>query len=69
MKKLLSIFAVAATLFAFTFNEDMADSIVNQFNKYAATYPQEKAYLHLDKPYYTAGETIWLKAYLIYHSL
>lgn len=65
MKKLASIFAVAATLFAFTFNEDLADSIVSQFNKYAATYPQEKAYLHLDKPYYTAGETIWLKAYLI----
>jgi TonB-dependent SusC/RagA subfamily outer membrane receptor len=65
MKKLLSIFAVAATLFAFTFNEDLADSIVNQFNKYAGTYPQEKAYLHLDKPYYTAGETIWFKSYLI----
>lgn len=65
MKKLLSIFAAAAMLFAFTFNEDLAESIVNQFNKYAGTYPQEKAYLHLDKPYYTAGETIWLKAYLI----
>lgn len=65
MKKVLSIFAVAATLFAFTFNEDLADTIVNQFNKYADKYPQEKAYLHLDKPYYTAGETIWLKAYLI----
>lgn len=65
MKKLFSIFAVAAMLFAFTFNEDLADSIVNQFNKYADAYPQEKAYLHLDKPYYTAGETIWLKAYLI----
>lgn len=65
MKKLLSIFAVATLLFAFTINEDMADSIVNQFNKYMGAYPQEKAYLHLDKPYYTAGETIWLKAYLI----
>lgn len=65
MKKFVSIFAVAATLCAFTFNEDLADTIVNQFNKYAGTYPQEKAYLHLDKPYYTAGETIWLKAYLI----
>lgn len=65
MKKIVSIFAVAAALCAFNFNEDLADTIVNQFNKYASTYPQEKAYLHLDKPYYTAGETIWLKAYLI----
>ncbi|RZK62932.1 MAG: hypothetical protein EOO59_01220 [Hymenobacter sp.] len=25
----------------------------------------EKAYLHLDKPVYTAGETIWLRAYVV----
>lgn len=28
--------------------------------------PQEKAYLHLDKPYYTAGDKIWFKAVLSY---
>ncbi|WP_210489789.1 TonB-dependent receptor plug domain-containing protein [Rufibacter aurantiacus] len=28
-------------------------------------YPQEKVYLHLDKPYYAAGEDIWFKAYLV----
>ena len=27
--------------------------------------PQEKVYLHTDKPYYSAGEDIWFKAYLI----
>jgi hypothetical protein len=26
--------------------------------------PTEKAYLHLDKPYYAAGDTIWFKAYV-----
>jgi TonB-dependent SusC/RagA subfamily outer membrane receptor len=25
----------------------------------------EKAYLHIDKPYYAAGETIWFSAYLV----
>ena len=25
--------------------------------------PQEKVYLHLDKPYYALGDTIWFKAY------
>ncbi|MDQ2772667.1 MAG: MG2 domain-containing protein [Bacteroidota bacterium] len=30
---------------------------------YATTLP-EKAYLHLDRPYYTSGETVWFKAYL-----
>jgi len=26
--------------------------------------PMEKVYVHTDKPYYAAGDTIWLKAYL-----
>lgn len=33
-----------------------------EFVNYA---PQEKVYLHTDKPYYSAGETIWFKAYLL----
>ena len=27
-------------------------------------YHPEKAYLHFDKPYYTAGDTMWFKAYV-----
>lgn len=27
--------------------------------------PQEKVYLHFDKPFYATGDTIWLKAYLV----
>lgn len=37
------------------------DSLVNILD---IKYPQEKIYLHLDKAYYNAGETIWFKAYL-----
>ncbi|QOI97360.1 MAG: carboxypeptidase regulatory-like domain-containing protein [Flammeovirgaceae bacterium] len=29
----------------------------------------EKAYLHLDKPYYLPGDTIWFKAYMNYNHL
>jgi len=25
----------------------------------------EKVYLHLDRPYYSAGDDIWIKAYLV----
>ncbi|MBN1414567.1 MAG: TonB-dependent receptor plug domain-containing protein [Bacteroidales bacterium] len=35
------------------------------FWKYMVKYPQQKAYLHLDRPYYYAGEIIWFKAYLV----
>ena len=37
------------------------DSLLNFLG---AHYPQEKVYLHTDKQFYTAGETIWFKAYL-----
>ena len=36
------------------------DSILNHYRK----LPQEKVYLHTDKPYYAAGDTIWFRAHL-----
>ncbi len=38
------------------------DSLITQLGE---KYPQEKIYLHFDKNYYNAGETIWFKAYLV----
>jgi hypothetical protein len=34
-------------------------------NKKNIEIPFEKAYLHLDRPYYSAGDDIWIKAYLV----
>ncbi|MFD0792185.1 carboxypeptidase regulatory-like domain-containing protein [Mucilaginibacter litoreus] len=39
-------------------------TIVTKAAQYINAYPIEKVYLHLDKPYYTAGDTIWFKAYV-----
>ena len=33
-------------------------------SKWQHTNPTEKVYLHLDKPYYAAGDDIWFKAYV-----
>jgi hypothetical protein len=38
--------------------------IDSSFRKYVNTAPQEKIHLHLDRNSYTAGETIFFKAYL-----
>ena len=36
----------------------------SSLNVLATQFPQEKIYIHYDKDYYVAGETIWFKAYL-----
>ena len=44
--------------------EDFSKIILSKLQEYRQIFPQEKAYLHLDKPYYVAGDTLWFKAYL-----
>lgn len=44
---------------------DFDQKIFNQFNNQLTNYPQEKLYLQTDKPYYSAGEEIWFKGYLV----
>jgi hypothetical protein len=50
---LLSIFSVKAQ------NVDAAIAA------YASAYSPDRAYFHYDKSAYSAGETIWFKAYLM----
>ncbi|MDD4922485.1 MAG: hypothetical protein PHS30_08435, partial [Bacteroidales bacterium] len=42
-------------------NEVAITRLTNQIK----SFPQEKLYLHIDKPYYSAGERIWFRAYLV----
>ena len=65
MRKTVLTLALLTLFFAFTFEDDLIDKIVAQFDLYNTSFPHEKVYLHLDKPYYMAGETIWFKAYLV----
>lgn len=44
---------------------DFQKTIVDRFNKLCLGFPQEKVYLHTDKPYYSAGEKLWFKGYLV----
>jgi hypothetical protein len=49
--------------------DDWTDRIVEALQAFDSRYPQEKVYLHLDKDYYAAGETIWFKAYITLQGL
>lgn len=39
--------------------------LVKSLEKFNSEYPQEKVYLHFDKPYYYTNEDLWFKAYLV----
>jgi hypothetical protein len=43
--------------------DDPMDKIVASLQQWFEAHPQEKVYLHTDKPYYLVGDTIWFKAY------
>jgi hypothetical protein len=69
VRKITLVVALTITVvcsgFVFYTNNDTLAKIAERFLAYQAKRPIEKVYLHLDKPYYAAGEDIWFKAYLV----
>lgn len=47
----------------------ISQSIEEKLDKWAITHPTEKLYVQTDKNYYYAGETVWLKGYLLQNFL
>jgi TonB-dependent SusC/RagA subfamily outer membrane receptor len=61
----LFMILVVMAIFGFTGpGDDFIGKLVDQLNKWRSERPQEKVYLHLDKPYYAVGDDIWFKAYV-----
>lgn len=64
-------FAISLIFFVLTFlsftmkTASLTEEHVINFFKTLETAQQEKLYLHLDKPYYAAGDSIWFKGYLV----
>jgi hypothetical protein len=54
---------ITIVLLSFLPSENPLERLIAGFAKYVDELPQEKIYIHFDKPYYTTGETIWFKAY------
>ncbi|MEP5612462.1 MAG: MG2 domain-containing protein, partial [Cyclobacteriaceae bacterium] len=63
--KRIFLFVIPFLFFSAAFLSEGADEVIQKLNEHLARYPQEKAYIHFDKPYYSVGETIWFKAYLL----
>ncbi|TDB60857.1 TonB-dependent receptor [Arundinibacter roseus] len=48
---------------ALHFEEDFLERIVKKMDAYQQLFIHEKVYLHIDRPHYLPGETIWFSAY------
>jgi len=67
-KKLIVIFAALVgfvSLLSAVTDDDWLSTLLAKLEKLHADYPQEKVHLHMDKPYYSIGDDIWFKAYVV----
>ena len=67
-KRLLAGLLLAAGVigvFSFTADDDIIARVERRLDEWTGSHPIEKVHLHLDKPYYAAGDDIWFKAYVI----
>jgi hypothetical protein len=62
----LTLFCSLTLLFSFAPKsyENPSVKLVSSLRHLADSIPQEKVYLHMDKPYYALGDTIWFKGYV-----
>ena len=64
-RSVLIFFLLCISGFAFAQKDTISlTTLVTKTAKLVGSYPFEKVYLHLDKPYYAAGDTAWFKAYV-----
>lgn len=62
---ILSIVLALACTGSIYAQEDGTIPLQQKFTSYQQQHLQEKIYLHTDKDFYLAGETIWFKAYIM----
>ncbi len=62
--RIFFLFLLLLASFAFVAEDDIPE-ILSRLEKFRKSYPQEKIHLHLDKPYYSIGDTIYFKAYVV----
>lgn len=61
----LILLVIVLVLGGFADEDARYRKIREALQKFTYLYPQQKIFLHLDKPVYRGGENIWVKAYLV----
>jgi hypothetical protein len=45
--------------------DPLSENLQQQFHQYQSAAPQEKLFVHTDKTFFLAGETLWFKVYAV----
>lgn len=61
----LSVLICSALFTGFSSDEDPIKELLLKIERYHDNYTSEKVHIHTDKPYYSIGDTIWFKAYVV----
>lgn len=76
MKKKLSVIKLVILLNLFTpiafaqvSSHSGTNTLVSKIEAYNSVMPVEKSFLQFDKPYYSIGDTVWFKGYLVNEAL
>jgi hypothetical protein len=66
MRKIaLILLSMLPLLVLHTHAQNKLKDVANKLEDFNKKLPIEKVHLHLDKPYYSVGDTIWVKAYVV----
>jgi len=60
----LAAWITPASYFQLAGENDLIKSIKQKLNSYNEQLPEDRVYVHFDKPFYEPGESIWLSAYV-----
>ncbi|MCL2502720.1 MAG: hypothetical protein FWE99_06260, partial [Bacteroidales bacterium] len=65
MKRNIVLFLLTGLPLLIYAQRGLPDSLSVSFRNQLEIFPQEKIYVHTDKPYYLSGEKIWFRAWLV----
>lgn len=65
MKKLFTIWVILSLIITSVKAQDQQSDPASRLTQYTAARPQEKLFIHFDKPFYSISDEIWFKVYLV----
>src|ERR1700712_3208976 len=63
--KILCVLLVLMPFLSIAQQKAITTVVAAAIDTFGSRYPGEKVFLHIDRPYYSTNDTIWMKAYIL----